>query len=201
MIRKIVALALALVVSTSASASDNYLYWSYWLSDGETWSAANQGAGTIPTTDGSVQGWRFVETGVGLDPSMAPQVSPEFQDLCPQLVEKKPGLDRVALVIDFGTVDSVEDNGGKEIRIECMEVATGTRSIEMLYDVAEIRENAGFICAIENYPATGCGEAKTEVVAKSEPTTPAASNSYLYMAGAGVLGLIILRLIRKARKQ
>ncbi len=195
MIKKIVAALLALGITTSASGSDNFQYWSYWIGSEIGWQAASQGAGTTPTQDEMVQGWRFVETGVGLNADQAPISSPKFSELCPELAEPKSGVDRVAVVIDYGNVESAETPPTPRTVVHCLTVKSQTRSIDLLAQVTEVRENAGFICGLSNYPKTGCGEAVSGSTQSGNAAEDSEStNGFIYLTvfliGAGAfLGL------------
>ncbi|MEY3407492.1 MAG: hypothetical protein RL038_553 [Actinomycetota bacterium] len=200
MLRKVIALVVALVLQTGAAASDTYLYWSYWISENGKWTAASQGAGTTPVADKMVQGWRFVDAGVGLAADTAPRFETGFKELCGDEARVE-GKVRVALVVDFGDVENDQLGTRPDSIVNCLQVAAETRSIELLYSVLQVRESAGFICALANYPATGCAgidNTSTEPTEESSQTDVKLQFGFIALLFAG-LGLIVFR--NRKRKQ
>ena len=66
------------------------------------------------------------------------------------------GVQQVGLAIDFGTVDG----GSVAVQIHCVSIARGGTGFDVLKnDGHAFRLNsAGLVCAIDGFPATGCGD-------------------------------------------
>ena len=160
----IAALLMSSTAITPASAADGYRYWSYWQSENGAWNYAKLGPAMMKATDGAVDGWRF---GVGtVDRSTAPALRGDFDAICAGVTAQQDQV-RVAVVIDFGpTADAPSP------RSACAVVAKGLTRASALAAVAPLRLDQGFVCGIDGYPATGCGESVTEPVA-----TPTRSSS------------------------
>jgi hypothetical protein len=157
-----------LLATSSASAETSYRYWSYWLQNDGVWISANAGAAAVPVVDGSVQGWRFVETGAALNESAEPSIRPTFLDICGDGETSTDNV-RIGLVIDYGTsADNGNTDTPPQVETHCVEISAASSSMQALAQVVDIREEAGFVCALNSYPETGCGEA---VVTSSNPET------------------------------
>ncbi|WP_347104517.1 SCO2322 family protein [Streptomyces sp. CB03238] len=75
----------------------------------------------------------------------------------------KDGTKRVGLVIDFGTAadaSTYEPEPPPALRTTCAQVRTDATTTDALATVAKpLRyNNQGLLCAIADYPKTGCGE-------------------------------------------
>lgn len=164
--------------SAFAAEETAFRYWSFWTSENGKWVAAATGVAAIPATDGAVQGWRFVTAAVALSDNEAPRESAAFEDICAG-VEPATGKARVGVVIDYGT--SADYDGSLNppaVRTECVLVTDGDPMSFALSASAEVRENAGFVCALDSLPETGCGEEVPLLSAPSESTsTPDESTS------------------------
>jgi hypothetical protein len=175
------------LATSSASAETSYRYWSYWLQTDGVWISASAGAAAVPVVDGAVQGWRFVETGAALDESAEPSITPSFSDICGD-GESKTGNVRIGLVIDYGTS---ADNGNSatppQVETHCVEISAASSSMQALVQVVDIREEAGFVCALNSYPEKGCGEA---VETSNKPET--SSNESTSSEPTSLLPLITL---------
>lgn len=134
-----------------AHASTAYAYWSYWQADGVTWKYARVGPALAPALDGTVDGWRFTVSTE--DRAQAPSLAPDFHAVC-GATTKVAGKARIALVIEYG-------KDGPAPRTACAVVDEGLSRMSALGSVAALRLHDGFICAIDEYPRTGCGEVAT----------------------------------------
>jgi hypothetical protein len=178
------ALLTGVVAASPAHADDTgYRYWSFWEgADGGGWSYATQGPGTLRTDDGDVLGFRFAVSPEASD-TVRPRAEPDFDLICPPTEAPVEG-NRVALVIDHGTPAHAPDGERPPeppTRTACAEVPDGATAAEALAEVAEpLRYNAdGLLCAIDGYPAGGCGEQITDsgdAAAPAEPTDDAAAS-------------------------
>ena len=193
----IVAAFMALATMPSAHASTTYAYWSYWQLQGQTWKYANIGPAMSPAVDGAVDGWRF--TIASESRAQRPAAQPDFSAVCAKF-PKQAGKARVALYIDYGSA-------GPAPRTICSVVDSGLSRASALGAVARLRLNNGFICAIDNYPSQGCGDAvpPTSLPASSTSPTPpgtGGSNSPLPMIVTIALAAIALLVAqRNARRQ
>lgn len=155
--------------SPAATAETSYRYWSYWLQTDGVWISASAGAAATPVVDGTVQGWRFVAAGAALDETAEPSVNPSFAEICAS-TEGSADTVRMGLVIDFGTpADAGSNTTPPEVETHCVEITETASSMQALVEVVELREEAGFVCALNSYPEVGCGES-IEVVDTVEPS-------------------------------
>jgi hypothetical protein len=162
----VVAVLLGIATTAPAQAGTVYAYWSYWQGDTGTWKYATTGPATAPAVDGAVDGWRFTLGSSGHADQPTP--APDFNAICGTTV-KLEGSVRVALVIDYGiAADAVPIT-------HCAVVDAGLSRASALSAVASLRLNDGFICAINDIPRTGCGDAvaapSASASASTSPTT------------------------------
>lgn len=155
-----VGVALAIAVSLSPAAADTqYRYWSFWQAESGSWAVSPVGMMSIPAQEGLVLGWRFVTSGVNAPAELAPRASAEFASLCADAPTASEGSVTIAVVIDYGFATDYADGAEPPApRTECTQVEAGTPSSLALASIAEIRENAGFVCALDSLPAEGCGD-------------------------------------------
>lgn len=182
-VRSAVALALALAVSIGAPAhaQTQYRYWSFWQansaqSEAASWNLASVGAGSIPAAQGLVQGWRFITAGVEVSADLAPRIAPDFSAICGQSPAPAAGNVQVAIVIDYG-LESDLDAPPPAPRGLCVELAEGEPSTMAIAKAADVRENAGFVCGLDQIPATGCGEEIEVSTSKLNPPREDESNT------------------------
>jgi LPXTG-motif cell wall-anchored protein len=163
-------LALVLGPAHSAAAA-NYQYWGFWQVANGAWTFAQAGPGQTQPADGAVEGWRFaVDDGAG---TRMPRATPTFSQVCgstPPAVGKK----RVAVVIDSGRdVDGDGKTPAPAPRAACAAVPTAATSSDVLAAVATVRVEKSLVCAINAYPASGCGgEVATLTDAQKAADTP-----------------------------
>lgn len=154
-----IAVVLGVGIATPAQAESQYRYWSFWQSDGSQWNLATVGVASVPVKQGTVQGWRFITAGVDVAGDLAPRLSANFAELCPNAPTPEGGLASAAIVIDYGTQSDYADGSTPPApRVACTSVPEGTSSAAALAQVSEVRENAGFVCGLDQLPTTGCGE-------------------------------------------
>ncbi|GGV14902.1 SCO2322 family protein [Streptomyces spectabilis] len=150
---------LALCAAAPAHAAD-YRYWSFWQrGEGGAWVYATQGPSIARPDDGDVDGFRFA---VAADAKTAkkPRGTADFDTVCAD-TKAAAGKKRIAVVIDFGT--AADAPGGKtppKPRTACARIDDGGSSADALAAVAKpLRyDNNALLCAISDYPKTGCGE-------------------------------------------
>lgn len=139
-----------------AAADSAYRYWSFWVTSDGSWSLASAGAGSTPATAGSVQGWRFVTAGVAVDPELSPRAPTDFNQIC----SASQAETHIAIVIDYGfSSDYANNELPPSVESFCVETDSQQNSLIALSQIVEIREDSGFICGLNNFPADGCAEA------------------------------------------
>ena len=154
-----ISLSLGVGVSAPAHAESQFRYWSFWQSEGGQWSLASVGVGSVPVSQGAVQGWRFITSGVAAGAELAPRIQPNFAQLCSDSIDPQPGYVTMAIVIDYGTeADYADGTVPPSPRFECVTIASDSTSAMALAQISTIRENAGFICGLDQLPVAGCGE-------------------------------------------
>ena len=200
---------------TPANASD-YRYWTFWVTTNDSWSFANEGAGTLKATDQMVTGWKFAITGA--DNGLPPTESAVFAQLCPDTSEQAGTL-RVAVVVDFNdqaTAPEGETPPSPNV-VSCVTVNEGQTAADALNAAGlEVRANDGFVCGINGYPKEECG---LEIAATtSDPTamataedmatvdTPAdeakeSTNTNLQLIGLAAVLIIAFAVVLKMRKK
>jgi hypothetical protein len=147
--------------AASAPAATGYTYWGYYLWNPATssWDYATVGANDrkqLPE-DGDAFGFRWAL--VVKEPRL-PRAEADFEAICAETPEAGEGQKRIAIVLDYGAeVDAPEGETPPEPRGACALVSDSFTVQQALQTVAEIRTgNGGLICAIDNYPPTGCGD-------------------------------------------
>jgi len=200
---------------TPANAAD-YRYWTFWVTTNDSWSFANEGAGTLKATDQMVTGWKFAITGA--DNGLPPTESAVFAQLCPDTSEQAGTL-RVAVVVDFNdqaTAPEGETPPSPNV-VNCVTVKEGQTAADALNAAGlEVRANDGFVCGINGYPKEECG---LEIAATtSDPTamataedmatvdTPAdeekeSTNTNLQLIGLAAVLIIAFAVVLKMRKK
>ena len=142
-------------------AETAYRYWSFWTVTEGTWTYANVGPASVEVRDGDAFGWRFgISTEQG-SPDAAPRAEAGelFALAC---AETPPEVDhvRVGFILDSGGPDSTPDGQVTPApRMACGVVPQGSTSAVALSGVAELRVEAGFVCAIDGYPQGECAPA------------------------------------------
>ena len=200
---------------TPANAAD-YRYWTFWVTTNDSWSFANEGAGTLKATDQMVTGWKFAITGA--DNGLPPTESAVFAELCPDTSEQAGTL-RVAVVVDFNdqaTAPEGETPPSPNV-VNCVTVKEGQTAADALNATGlEVRANDGLLCGISGYPKEECG---LEIASTtSDPTamataedmatvdTPAdeekeATNTNLQLIGLAAVLIIAFAVVLKMRKK
>ncbi|PID96277.1 MAG: hypothetical protein CSA84_05555 [Actinomycetales bacterium] len=133
-----------------------YQYWSYWQVVDGAWAFATTGPAEAVPADGAIDGWRF--TVADSSGARTPRALPAFDDLCGD-TPAKDGTKRVGVVLDFGRI--VDGDGTTQPPDPigtCAQVAPEATGAEVLADAAaSTRIEGGLVCAISDYPASGCG--------------------------------------------
>jgi hypothetical protein len=141
----------------SANAADGYRYWNYFHLKNHTWSFAQTGPAGATPRDGAVEGYRFgtSATADGIPPR-ADLDKVDFDTVCSD-AKVSTGKKRVAVLIDYGT--TVDSEGAKppSPRAACAVVDSSANGQQVIESVAQVRSQKGLTCALDGYPAKGCG--------------------------------------------
>jgi hypothetical protein len=151
-------LAVVAVLTAPAAHAAAYQYWGYYrLTDG-AWQYSQQGPAQVNPADGSVEGWRWAITDEDNAQPRPPRVLPTFEQVC-GAVGAQTSFKRVAVVVDYGrVVDGDGTSTPPDPVAECAVVPSAVTAAEVLAAVASVRAgDAGLVCGINGYPATGCG--------------------------------------------
>ncbi|MEU8676118.1 SCO2322 family protein [Streptomyces sp. NPDC048560] len=189
---------LAALGAGSAQAA-GYRYWSFWESDGKSWTYATQGPSLTRPADGTVEGFRFAVSQDSQDAAQ-PRRAPDFEEICAGTPARE-GTKRIGVVIDPGTAaDAPDGESPPAPRAACAQVEPDASGAEALASVATpLRYNSNaMLCAISGYPASGCGDQVADDTASqpdpsgtagSEPAerSPAAGDDDGSGPSAGVL--------------
>ncbi|MEW2218794.1 SCO2322 family protein [Streptomyces sp. NPDC006990] len=145
-----------------AAESSGYRYWSFWQrQEGGSWSYATEGPATQRPEDGDVLGFRFALS-EDSDQADEPRGAVRFATACDGTKAGKESK-RVAVRIDFGTradAPGGESGDPPAARTGCARIPENGTAADALAKVASpLRYNSdALLCAIDGYPATGCGE-------------------------------------------
>jgi hypothetical protein len=175
--------AVLLSLSTAGPAqAATYQYWGYYQLAAGTWTFVQRGPAQTDPADGSIEGWRWAVTEESGTPPRTPRVVPSFEQLCG--TDAAPsGSKRVGVVVDYGrAVDGDGTTEPPEPVGACAVVPTAATGADVLAAVASVRTgDAGLVCGVNDYPASGCGGAVTSLTdeqqAADTSVTLAAANA------------------------
>lgn len=218
----VVAFLGALVAPAGPAHAAAYRYWGYYHLQSGKWAFASTGPAKFTPADGSVEGWRFAVA----DESSAryPRATPSFADVC-GATPVAAGKKRVAEVIDYGRPADAEAAATPPAPVaKCASVDPKATGAEALAAVAQVRGGSGgLICALDGYPATGCGDAVKDVSAAAKaadtpvtlaraakadaPAAPASTSGgmgsatvlTIVVVAVAVLGALTITLLRRRR--
>jgi hypothetical protein len=158
----------ALAAPAQAAA---YRYWGYFHLTKGAWAFAQTGPSQAIPAEGSVEGWRFA---VADEASVrTPRTTPTFAALCAKTTVTA-GSKRVGLVIDYGRLaDSADSKTPPTAKATCVTVPLkATGSDILVAGGATLRLDKALNCAIDGWPATGCGDTVAHVsAAAASPDT------------------------------
>lgn len=142
----------------SASAEDGYRYWNYSHLEGDTFAFAQTGPGDATPKDGATEGWRFGTSTAsqGIFPR-ADLSKVDFDTVC-EAADAADGEKRVAVLVDYGTEADADGAEVPEPQAACAVVPTDATGQQVLESVVDVRAEKGMICALDGYPAKGCGD-------------------------------------------
>lgn len=206
----LVTLVGAFVAAPAQAAA--YRYWGYFHLTKGAWAFAQTGPSQAIPADGAVEGWRFAVADESS--TRTPRATPTVAALCTGATSKA-GTKRVGLVLDFGRLaDSADGAAPPAPQATCVTVpAKATGSDILIAAGATLRLDKALTCAINGWPATGCGDTVADVsaaaaspdtaitiatakasAAANPATQPAANDSSssrgLVLGGAGAVALV-----------
>ena len=160
----LILVTLAGVAVAAPAQAAAFRYWGYFHLAKGAWAFAQTGPAEAVPADGMVEGWRFAvadETSV-----RTPRATPTFEALCAGTAIKA-GSKRVGLVIDYGRpADAADGKAPPASRATCVTVPVkATGSAVLVAAGATLRLDRVLTCAIDGWPATGCGESVSPVPA------------------------------------
>jgi hypothetical protein len=161
----------SLLAPAGTAHAASYRFWGYYQLTGSSWAFAQKGPADTTPKDGAVEGWRFAVSDETTP--RFPRATPTFAALCGGTAAKA-GSKRVGVVIDSGRPADAEGGATPPApQGACAVVDTTASGAEVLATVASVRVDKGLTCAINGYPATGCGaEVKQVPAAAKAADTP-----------------------------
>ena len=145
--------------SGTAHAVDGYKFWNYFHATDGAWAFSQKGASAYEPADGTIEGYRFGTTTANDTDGLPPRADlaeVNFETIC-GAAEADAGQKRVGVVIDYGTEADADDTTPPAPRAECAVVDADANGLQVLQAVANVRIENSFSCAIDGYPAQGCG--------------------------------------------
>lgn len=162
------AAALTPLLGVSAASAQAPLFWGYYHWNNGTWEFASTGPDGATPEDGAVEGWRYAAAGADTPPRL-PRADGDFELICGSTPEPKSGQKRVAVVIDYGLAEEAPEGAEPPAaRGECAVVPEDATGADVLAAVAQVRDQNGLVCGLDDYPATGCGEQEAEPMADAD---------------------------------
>ncbi len=158
----------ALVVLGSAgaaSAEEGYRYWNYHHLVGGEWEFSQVGPSGYDAEDGDVEGYRYGASAMSDKDGVPPRADldeVDFEAVC-GAEDASADQKRVAVVIDYGAAADADGAAPPAPRAECAVVAADANGQQVLDAVADVRAQDGLTCALDGYPAQGCGEPVPDV--------------------------------------
>lgn len=161
----------SLLAPAGTAHAASYRFWGYYQLTGSSWAFAQKGPADTTPKDGAVEGWRFAVSDETTP--RFPRATPTFAALCGGTAAKA-GSKRVGVVIDSGRPADADGGATPPApQAACAVVDTKASGAEVLATVASVRVDKGLTCAINGYPATGCGaEVKQVPAAAKAADTP-----------------------------
>ena len=186
----LLAAASAVLVAGPANAEDGYRYWGYYHVENGAYAFAKTGPAGYTPKDGAEEAFRFGTStaSAGVKPR-ADLAKLGFATVCKD-TRTAAGKKRVAVLLDYGTAADAAGASTPKPKAACAQVPTAATGQQVLAAVAQVRASKGLVCALDGYPASGCGDpVKNATVPSSEPTVafalPASSTGTASGSGSG----------------
>ena len=184
----LLSLSVVLAGAGPSYAEDGFRYWNYSHLQGDTFEFAQTGPGDFTPKDGDVEGWRFGTSTVstGIEPRVD-LAEVGFDTVCGD-AEAAAGEKRVAVLLDYGTEADADGVEVPEPTADCAVVPEDANGQQTLQAVADVRSNDSLLCAINGYPAKGCGDPVGDAQVEADEATvaftlPAAANTETVTTG------------------
>jgi hypothetical protein len=153
----VVLCAAVLAAGTGTAHADAYRFWGFYQWQDDAWTLAKSGPSGVTPEDGAVEGWRLAVSGEKTPPRL-PRAAGDFAQICGTTPEET-GKKRVAVVVDYGLPGEAEgEPEPPDARGACAVVDQKASSAQVLAAVGNVREQQGLVCAIDEFPAKGCGD-------------------------------------------
>ena len=164
---------LFLALFSGTAHADAYRFWGFWQFKDGAWAFATKGPAQITPKEGDVEGWRYAISGDATG-QRVPRATATFDELCAS-TPAAAGKKRIGVVIDPGSANEAPNGATPPAaRGACAVVDAKATSAQVLGQVASVREEKSLICAIDSFPAAGCGDpvkdADVPDVPSPEPT-------------------------------
>lgn len=144
---------------TSEEPTDIYRYWGYFTAADGEYAYAQTGPADATPADGSVEAYRYAAPADPANPVVprADLAEVDFDAVCG---DEDAGDDekRVAVILDYGVEADAEGAEVPAPEADCAVVADDASGMRVLEAVEDVRVESGLVCAIGEYPATGCSE-------------------------------------------
>lgn len=156
---------------TPSNAATYYDYWSYWHKPPTgtgAWQYSKVGPSGYYLQPGTqVEGWRYaIGTASPSDPKPRPE-DVTYDEYC---AGKDTGSTyRVLLVVDYGTQSGAP--AGPVYSCYGFDKDHQPSGLTVLTKQHQERDDGGLICAIDNYPKTGCGDVVSSPAPKATKTS------------------------------
>jgi len=169
----LLALVLAIVAATvtaSPAKADLYRYWSAWQLQSNAWQFLDSAPSAVIPGEGAVVGWRYAVGGVDGSTMRAPRGTPSFDEICGSTTASD-GQKLVGVVVDPGTeADAPDGQEPPKASVHCAQVDSSASVEQALQAVEPTRIEGGLVCAIDDYPSSGCGDTVTGAMAAPADT-------------------------------
>jgi len=196
-------------VAAPAQAADYYRYWAFFTVEHGAYVYSQVGVGGVKPADGAIEAFRFAAPADYTKPNQ-PRIdltTVTFDSVCSD-TPAVDGQKRVAVLVDFGVEQDADGATLPQATAECAQVPTKSTAFQVLQRVAEVRSKSSsfgpMLCAIDGYPASGCGEAKFKTatpadagfvtVATDDPATAEdddSNNGLLYGGLAAIVAVLV----------
>lgn len=136
-----------------------YRYWGYFHVEGGEYVTSEVGLADFAPEDGAVEALRYAAPADFSAPTL-PRADLEtvtFDAVCAEETAAE-GEKRVAVVLDYGVEADSDGAVVPEPTAACAVVPESANALQTVSAVAETRtDDAGLLCAVGGYPASGCG--------------------------------------------
>lgn len=140
-------------------AAQIYRYWAYFHAEAGDYVPSEVGLAEFVPQDGAVEALRYAAPADFTAPNLprADLGEVTFDTVCAE-EEAGEGEKRVAVLLDYGVEADSEGAQVPEPVAACAVVPEPANALQAVQAVAEVRtDEGGLLCAVDGYPASGCG--------------------------------------------